>query len=338
MKRRDLLKYVSAGTLGLGLNVHAMAGQGAGKVYGGVKKGSFAIDGNRVRFFHPGIREKFSMLMLADTHLFKDDQRGEPYRQYSGRMAKAYNQTKHFQTGEATDPETSFITTLNIAAEQNAAFVALVGDIFSFPSEAAVDWVQAQLKSAGLPYEYTAGNHDWHYEGMEGSSTNLRRTWIENRLKPMYRSADPMMSYYEVNDTCFITIDNSTYEILPEQLDFYNKKIRNGKPTILMVHIPLFAPGRSVGFGCGNPDWGAKTDKNFELERRQRWPEKGHTKTTFDFYKAVFNSENLMGILAGHIHKPSLDVINGIPQIVTDANAVGAYLQVELIPAEKTQI
>jgi hypothetical protein len=55
-----------------------------------------------------------------------------------------------------------------------------------------------------------------------------------------------------------------------------------------------------------------------------------------NFYKKVFSSDNLIGILAGHIHKQSLDVINGIPQIVTDANAVGAFLHVEFIPGEPT--
>jgi len=56
-------------------------------------QGSFAIDGNIVRFFHPAIQERFNITMLADTHLFKDDDRGVPFQQYSGRVAKAYNQT-----------------------------------------------------------------------------------------------------------------------------------------------------------------------------------------------------------------------------------------------------
>ncbi len=333
MKRRDILKYISAGAAGLSLSFPATAMKDLGNRLVKAKTGSFAIDANRVRFFHPGISKKFNMMMLADTHLFRDDQRGEPYKTYSSRMSLAYNTTKHFQTGEATDPEKSFVRALAIAAEQKYDFVALIGDIFSFPSEAAVDWATAQLAAAGLPFYYTAGNHDWHYEGMEGSLADLRKTWIEKRLTRMYNGADPMMQSFEVNDISFIILDNSNYEIHPAQLDFFLNRISNGKPTILMLHIPLFAPGRSVGFGCGNPDWGAKSDRNFELERRQRWPEKGHTKATMDFYSAVFNSSNLMGVLAGHIHKQSLDVINGIPQIVTDANAVGAYLQVEFIPA-----
>jgi hypothetical protein len=46
------------------------------------------------------------------------------------------------------------------------------------------------------------------------------------------------------------------------------------------------------------------------------------------FYNTVFSAPNLMGVLAGHIHQPSVDVINGIPQVVAAANANGGYLQV----------
>ena len=208
----------------------------------------------------------------------------------------------------------------------------MVGDIFSFPSESAIKWVEEKLKKIDLPYVYTAGNHDWHYEGMEGTSTQLRSTWIQKRLLPLYQGSNPLMSSKEIHGIRFVTIDNSNYEILPEQLAFFNKEKQLGKPILLMVHIPLFASERPLGFGCGHPDWNAKNDRNFKLERRLPWSETGHSKTTMEFHKEVFRSENLLGILAGHIHEQSLDVVNGIPQIVTQANATGAYLHVEFVP------
>ncbi|MEY4661243.1 MAG: hypothetical protein RLZZ42_1195, partial [Bacteroidota bacterium] len=81
-------------------------------------------------------------------------------------------------------------------------------------------------------------------------------------------------------------------------------------------------------FGCGHPEWNAANDKNFLLERRMSWPTGGHSATTMAFYNTVFSAPNLIGILAGHIHQPSIDIINGVPQIVTAANANGGYLQV----------
>jgi predicted phosphodiesterase len=305
------------------------------RVDGIQRKGSYSIDDIHVRFFNPDIKERFTIIFLADTHLFRDDQRGDAYKAYSGRMAKAYNQTRHFKTNEPTNPEACFEKTLEIAKKENAKLLVLAGDIFSFPSEAAIEWVLDKLKAFGLPYVYTAGNHDWHYEGMQGTAAQLRETWIQKRLFPLYQNENPMMAMREIHNVRLLTIDNSDYQITRAQLDFFRKAIADGKPVLLMMHIPVFAQERPVSYGCGHPEWGAKADRNFELERRERWPEAGHNAITQKFYREVLETPNLLGILAGHIHKQSLDVLNGLPQIVTHSNAHGAYLKVEFVPADK---
>jgi hypothetical protein len=205
----------------------------------------------------------------------------------------------------------------------------------SFPSEAAVEWVLRKLASTGLAYQYTAGNHDWHYEGMAGSSAELRAHWSRERLAPLHQGRDPLMSVREVGGVRVVMLDNSDYEILPEQLEFFRTEVRTGKPMLLMVHIPLYAPGRSLGFGCGHPEWGGATDRNFALERRERWRATGHTEVTRAFHREVFGAANLLGVFAGHVHRPSLDLVNGIPQVVTEANAVGAWLEIEVLPVEQ---
>lgn len=296
------------------------------------RESTFALDGNHIRFYHSGIREPFSILMLADTHLFRDDERGAAFKPYSGRMAKAYNETRHFQTREITNPEACFEQTLAMAVKEKVSLLALVGDIFSFPSEAAIEWAAERLENTGLPWMYVAGNHDWHYEGMPGPIATLRDTWIQQRLLRMYQNHNPLMYSREIAGVRFVALDNSDYQITAAQLAFFEKEIALGKPTVLLVHIPLYAPGRPVGFGCGHPDWGAATDKNYALERRERWPESGPSPSTRKFYDIVRSASNLLGILAGHIHDQSLDVMDGLPQIVTDANANGAYLKVEFLP------
>lgn len=328
MKRRDWLQLLGVSTLGASLPAWAQPPA----TMQSKSKGSFSLDGTRLRFYHPDIKQTFQTVVIADTHLFRDDERGIPYQSYSGRMAKAYNQTQHYLTGEATNPEKSLAAALNLAADKKAALVALIGDIVSFPSEAAVDFVLDKMKTAGLPYVYTAGNHDWHYEGMPGSLSSLRSEWIQKRLLPLYQQKNPLMQVTELQGVRIVILDNSNYQITTEQLQFFKQQLQYGQPVVLMVHIPLYAPGRSVGFGCGHPEWNAKSDKNFELERRERWPETGHTKATMDFHHTVFYAPNVLGVIAGHIHRPSLDIINGIPQVVSEANARGACLEVEFIP------
>ncbi len=139
------------------------------------------------------------------------------------------------------------------------------------------------------------------------------------------------MAAYDIKGIRFLAIDNSTYEINDEQLAFFSEHAASGLPLVLLVHIPMYAPGKSISFGCGNPNWNASSDRNYKLERRPRWPEDGHSKTTFKFYNEVFNATNLLGIFTGHIHKNSIEIINGKPQIVSDDNASGGYLDIDFL-------
>lgn len=313
------------------------AGLGARPVYGGEDDGRrvpvpFSVDGTQIRIRSPRVQQTTRVTVIADTHLFRDDERGAPYREFSARMAGAYHATRHHITGEPTDPERGFEEALRAAAEAEADWIALVGDIVSFPSEAGVEWVVERMKSAGRPYFYTAGNHDWHYEGMDGSLDALRSTWSQSRLAPLLQQDDPLMSVRRHGGLRLVTLDNSTYELQRGQLDFFREQVASGEPMLLFVHIPLYAPGRSLGFGCGHPGWGAQSDRNAALERRVRWRDGGHTPVTFDFHREVFAAPNLLGIFAGHTHRASLDVVHGIPQFVTNANATAASLQVEVLP------
>jgi DNA repair exonuclease SbcCD nuclease subunit len=334
MKRRSFFRKTSTALMGIGLT----AGSAVNTTTKKVKKSAkvcVTLDQHDVFFYADVINEPIKVVHIADTHLFKDDERGMPYQEFSNRMAKAYNQTTHFETRLKTNPEEAFEQTLGLAKEVNADLITLIGDIFSFPSEAAIEWAVSKLKDTGIPYIYIAGNHDWHYEGMEGILKALRATWIEKRLLPLYQGNHPLMAAYDIKGIRFLAIDNSTYEINEEQLTFFEEQVASGMPLVLLVHIPMYAPGKNISFGCGNPNWRADTDRNFELERRPRWPENGHTQTTLNFHKKVFTAPNLLGIFAGHIHRNSIEIIKGKPQIVADDNASGGYLDVSFLPMDE---
>ena len=334
MKRRKFIKRSSSVITGLGLSSISSS---QGQVFKNEQsiETYVTMDLEKVSFYSNIIKKKIKIIHIADTHLFMDDERGIPFLNYSGRMAKAYNQTKHFKTRENTNPEKAFEEAIAFAKESNADVITLIGDIFSFPSELAIEWALSKIEAIGIPYIYIAGNHDWHYEGMNGKLESLRDKWIEKRLMPLYQGNNPLMAAYDIKGIRFIAIDNSTYEINDKQLAFFSEQVESDIPLVLLIHIPLYAPGKNIYYGCGNPFWGAATDDNFELERRPKWPENGHTKTTFEFYKKVFDSSNLIGIFAGHIHQNSIEIIKGKPQIVSDDNASGAYLDIDLNPMEE---
>ncbi len=289
-----------------------------------------SLDKNINRIYTKAEIAPFRLFHITDTHLAMDDERGIPFKKYSERMGNAYKMNKHFETSADTTCAQSFEATLQKAKEQNIDFLALTGDIFSFPSEAAVDWVKQKLEETRIPYGYVAGNHDWHYEGMPGSSSQLRETWTQKRLNVLYQGNHPLYACYEINGVNLVFIDNSTYEILPEQLDYFRQQVKKQKPMLLFMHIPLYMPGRSMGYGCANPQWGEETDNGYEIERREKWRKGGHTKATFNFKEEVFNAANLLAVYTGHTHHPAMDIENGIPQIVSGHNATGYYTDVNL--------
>src|SRR5688500_6636159 len=92
-----------------------------------VSLGSCAQDDNRIRFHSPALTQAFSITIVADTHLFRDDERGAPYRPYSARLAKAYNSTKHFKTGAVMTPEEGFRATLAAARTAKTDLFAMLG-------------------------------------------------------------------------------------------------------------------------------------------------------------------------------------------------------------------
>ena len=291
--------------------------------------------GPRICIYSEDIQEPVKIFVISDTHLWMSDSREDPYRKYSERMASAYHSNRHFQTGEPTTSQESFLRTLDLAKQSGADAIALLGDICSYPSEAAIDFVVSRLDSLGIPYYYTFGNHDWHYEGMEGTEIDLRAEWAQRRYKPLFRNYNPLIYSVDVKGLRLIMLDTAVYEILPEQLSIFRQEMKTRKPTLLMCHVPFYAPGFPASYGVGHPDWNASTDRNFEVERRPRWPEAGHKPETFALWKEVLKAHRkhkLLATFSGHVHRMSTSVVGPWVQFTTAANLAGGYYEVTVEP------
>ena len=264
------------------------------------------------------LSEKCRLYLVGDYHCTMDDERGIPFQQYSARMAQWEKSSM-----EALEQE------FRKAQQKNADAVLLLGDILSFPSEAGAEHLEELMKNAPLPVYYTAGNHDWHYEGLPGSDMEQRSEWIGKRLKKLYRNEDPLNYALEIKGLKILMVDNSVYEITPSQLEFLEKELADGRKTLIACHIPFYLPEKDAPLrGCGSPHWCKANDPYFEIEGREPWPEEGFSRTTFDFCSKVLNSENVIGIVAGHIHTWSLDVFGNKFQLVTDSKQ-GSLLELE---------
>ena len=128
-----------------------------------VKQPVFSIDGNRIRLQQLGLKKPVRLLVLADSHLTIDDERGVPYKDYSKRMAQYFSQS--IQNLEK-------ITTA--AQKQKYDMILMLGDMVSFPTAKGIETLLEAIKPLETPFAYIAGNHDWHYEGEEGTEIEFR--------------------------------------------------------------------------------------------------------------------------------------------------------------------
>jgi len=278
-----------------------------------------------------GIHKTVNILQISDSHISCDNETDSKYQKFSTRMNGAYRSVKHFSTYKKVTPLKCFEELMIKAKNEELDLIALTGDIINYPSSTAVEAILKIVKETDIPYLYTAGNHDWHYEGMEGSSDFLRQEWIERRLKPFYKE-NPLFSSQILGGLNIVSIDNSTYQVNDEQLEFFKKQKSLQFPIVLFVHIPLYMPSMTIC--CGHPEWGAKSDKNYKIERRERWPEAGNSESTMEFIDQVMSTEKLAGIFTGHWHSNRTINYKDKYQHIAGSALNGQYRHLKFIPFE----
>ena len=75
---------------------------------------------------------------------------------------------------------------------------------------------------------------------MSGGLVSLRDKWIKKRLLPLYQRKNPLMATYDIKGIRFLAIDNSTYEINNDQLNFFKENCSpinfNGMLLVLLSY------------------------------------------------------------------------------------------------------
>ena len=122
---------------------------------------------NEVTLRSQFLKERCRLTLIGDYHATLDDERGTPFKQYSARMA---------QWGHSDMQELEVL--FSKAFQDGSDAIILLGDILSFPTERGVETLAGMMKDSPIPVLFTAGNHDWHYEGMPG---------IDKERAPTYR-------------------------------------------------------------------------------------------------------------------------------------------------------
>jgi predicted MPP superfamily phosphohydrolase len=187
----------------------------------------------------PGLKTNLKFMQITDAHISVSVDRETNMMKYAARMHKAYTGAKRHFSQDTNKTTFEYLDdVLQKAKQEHVELLLLTGDIVNFPSAASVEYVCDRLKKTGIPWLYIAGNHDWHYEGLEGSLELLRTTWIEKSLLPLYQGRNPLFYSEAINGINFVGIDDSTGKVSQEQIEFLEEQLKRKEPIILLSHIP----------------------------------------------------------------------------------------------------
>lgn len=284
-----------------------------------------------------GIDRPLRVLHVTDSHIsVPHEEVDRPYARYGERM-----------DGLFADYPTldSFAAQMERARVERHDLIALTGDHVNYPSPTAVAAVERLLRSAGRASLFTAGNHDWSYSGLPGSAADLRREWRERSLLPLYRGRAPHADSLDLGGVRFVAIDNSTRQVDPEQLAFFEGRLAGDLPVVLLVHIPFRLPADSAMHRapppssgapiplCGDPESGSPADIDRRLPGRERARTSGNLPSTEEFVDRLLAARNLIAVLCGHVHvSGACRIHDGAVQYVAGPGFLNRSRAVTILP------
>ena len=87
-----------------------------------------------------------------------------------------------------------------------------------------------------MPYLYTLGNHDWTYP-WEYMTDTAKEQYIP-LLKNVMQQNEAIQSL-DMGEFLIVSVDNSSNQVNPDALAEYEAILAQGKPVIVLVHVPF---------------------------------------------------------------------------------------------------
>lgn len=291
--------------------------------------GSLTDSTTRVTFEVEGLSEPVRIMHLSDTHLNLIDERDVEH--------KAQWAERHIKFLE-NDWKTSFEAKLAQAKEHQVDLLALTGDIIHFPSHRNIETLEAMLDQTGIPYLYCPGNHDWLFPEFRESDA-IRAEWL-NALSP-FDEGTGTGAIRDVKGLRFLAFDDSTYSFSADQLAFLRDQVDTDKPLVLLMHIPLYNPSlRTEAVEVWDPHSLLVGDTHWTAEERKGWGARlADTPESLAFLETVEQAENIVAILAGHIHFFHNGVVgeNAIQLVTPPPFMNDGHRIVEFLPASRKE-
>ena len=180
----------------------------------------------------PGISRDYHLLFLTDTHITipSDSDTQEEHTYTTERL-------NHFTAESGYAASELFTAWMENANEEGWDGLLLGGDIIDCPTAANMQYLNDSLNSLKIPYLYAPGNHDWTFPWEYMTETGT--TQYLSKLSP-YMENNTAIHTLEYDDFTVVAVDNSNNQIHPDALEEYQNILAQGKPVIVMLHVPFY--------------------------------------------------------------------------------------------------
>ncbi|MBR6769747.1 MAG: metallophosphoesterase [Lachnospiraceae bacterium] len=263
----------------------------------------------------PGITQDYQLLFLTDTHITLPCPASE---EGSSAQIESYTQERltQFMAESGRDSSEIFTAWIDYAQIEQLNGILFGGDIIDSPSPSNLKFLNQHLESLQLPYCYTLGNHDWTYPW--AYMTEEANTQYLPQLSP-YMEDNPVIHSQDFGEFVVVAIDNSSNQIHPAALEEYKNILSQGKPVIVLLHVPLYTESvleKAMAVWSGGVILGGGIHGGI-------YP--NETSTEF-LYLTTAKDSPVAAVLAGHIHLSDASHIQGekeVLQITGDAGYKG---------------
>lgn len=265
---------------------------------------------NQIEIKNDAIKNKYQFVFISDLHASIIDE-NEPDEQIRQALIERNNM---FYGEEKDKSQKVFSEIINYTNNKNADALLLGGDIIDSPSNSNLKFLKDNIKNVKCKTLYTFGNHDWTH------AWNYQTQETAEKYKPLFKELqnDLVVDYIEYEDLVILAIDDSKNKIDKEAIEKVQAVFDKKKPTIVMMHVPIATKyiseetvrirNRLSAIG----EDGIKPDEN--------------TKKVLDMILDPNN--NVIKILAGHIHFDIEDKVNNIFEEKATAPAYSGNINV----------
>ncbi len=271
----------------------------------------------------PGITKPYKIIFISDTHISLCDERDASL---SDKSASRYNAAR---SKEGIGADKTFHSLMTYVKKEQPDLLILGGDIIDSAMYASIDFVEKELKSTGIPYLFTMGNHDFEY-GDAYFTPEAYSTYLP-RLHSL-RNTDTDYQILETEEFVILSVDDKGSQVSAEALEALLSLKAGNKPILVVTHVPIEPIGNEDLCMLTKQVWGEDSAGNSIV--LMGYGACIPNETTTDFINEVCADDSpVFCVLAGHIHFYHKDTLGPqTTQIIAGAGYEGELINLTLIP------